>query len=74
MVCRLNLDHIRALCRLHPFVIRDSLIKRIEEEMMEASRVGEKLVGWKSSLEELKEGLLQGLLTWLPLEVSSSTS
>jgi hypothetical protein len=55
-------------------VIRDSLIKRIEEEMMEASRVGEKLVGWKSSLEELKEGLLQGLLTWLPLEVSSSTS
>lgn len=74
MVCRLNLDHIRALCRLHPCMIRDALIKRIEEEMTEASRVGGKLLRWKSSLEELKEGLLQGLLTWLPLDVSSSTS
>lgn len=70
MVCRLNLEHVRALCRLHPCMVRDALIKRIEAEMMEACRVEGKL-GWKSSLEELKEGLLQGLLAWLPLNVSS---
>lgn len=40
--------------------------------MMEACRVEGKL-GWKSSLEELKEGLLQGLLAWLPLDVSSGS-
>ncbi|KAG0615962.1 hypothetical protein M758_5G079600 [Ceratodon purpureus] len=67
MSVSLNLDHIRALCRLHPCMIRDALIKRIEEEMMEASRVGGKS-GWKNCLEQLKEGLLQGLLSWLPLD------
>ena len=74
MGCRLNLDHIRALCRQYPCMIQDALIKRIEEETMESSRVEGKFLGWKSSLEELKEGLSQGLLTWLPLDVSSSTS
>jgi len=51
-------------------MIRDALIKRIEAEMMEACRV-EGMLGWKSSLEELKEGLVQGVLAWLPLDVSS---
>lgn len=72
MVCRLNLEYIAALCRLHPCTIRDALIKGIEADMVDASRAEGKF-GWKNSLEELKKGLLQGLLAWLPLDVSSST-
>lgn len=69
MICRLNLEHIRAICRLHPLMMRDGLIKRIDTELMEASKVEGKELVWKSSLEALRRGILDGLLAWLPLDV-----
>nr|XP_024365719.1 uncharacterized protein LOC112277514 isoform X2 [Physcomitrium patens] len=72
MNIRLNLEHIRAICRLHPLMMRDGLIKRIDTELMEASKVEGKELVWKSSLEALRRGILDGLLAWLPLDARSN--
>lgn len=69
MICRLNLEYIRVICCLYFFMMWDGLIKRIDIELMEVSKVEGKELVWKSLLEVLRRGILDGFLVWLLLDV-----